>query len=75
MITGDADGVPFRHFGCAVGESVGNQPHRGLRRKDVSPAGDVFFQNVILDCPPELLAGHPLIFSHRYVHGQEHGGG
>ena len=49
VVAADADRVPGRQLGSAVGERVGDQPHRGVRREDVGPARDVLLEDVVLD--------------------------
>ena len=49
VVAGDRDRVPLRNLGPAVGERVGDQPQRRLRRVDVGAAGDVLLEDVVLD--------------------------
>ncbi len=49
VVSRDRDRVPAREPLGAVGEQIGGQPHRGPRREDVVPAGDVLLQDVVLD--------------------------
>ena len=69
---------------CArgVGEDVGDDPHRRLRRVDVGVADHELLEDVVLDGPGELLRRHALLLGghdverhhrqHRAVHGHRH---
>ncbi|MPM64320.1 hypothetical protein SDC9_111206 [bioreactor metagenome] len=51
MVGAYADGVPFWNALGAIFEGVVDESHRWARRKNVSAAGNIFFQNIILDSP------------------------
>src|SRR5207302_6374758 len=73
--------VPARHLRRAVGERVGDQPHRRLRREDEGAAGGVLLEDVVLDGAAELVAGDTRLLRRQLVQrseerrvGQEGGG-
>ena len=55
VVAGDRDRVPLRDVVAAVGEDVGDDPHRLTRRVDVGAARDVLLEQVVLDRPADLL--------------------
>ncbi len=59
----------------AVGEDVGDEPHRRAGRVDVGPPGDVLLQDVVLDRPADLGVGDPLLLGHQLVEQQQDAGG
>src|SRR6185369_9966583 len=61
VITRDRDGIPIGHLCRAIRERVGDQPERGLWRIYVSAAGDVFFQDVVLDRAAHLVERNVLL--------------
>ena len=66
------------HFGMllgAVGEQVGDQPHRGLGRVDEVPARDVLLEDVVLGRAAELGRLDALLLADELVEQQQHGGG
>ncbi|OPZ49179.1 MAG: hypothetical protein BWY91_03118 [bacterium ADurb.BinA028] len=71
MIARDGDGVPPGHLGLAVGEDVGDQAQRLLRRVDVGAASDVLLEHVVLDRPGELVARDALLLRDQLVEQQE----
>ena len=71
VIPGDRDGIELRHLGAGVGEDVGDDPHRGLRRVDVGVADHELFENVVLDGPGELLRRNTLLLGGHHVEGQD----
>ncbi len=55
----------------AVGEGVGDQPHRRPRREDEGPPRGVLLEDVVLDRPAELLGGDPLALGGELVEEQQ----
>ena len=49
VVAGDRDRVELRHLSRRVGEDVGDDPHRGLRRVDVGVADHELLEDVVLD--------------------------
>ena len=74
MVSAYADGVPFGNILGTVLEGIVNQTHRRTRREDVGAAGDIFFQNIVLDCASQLFRLNAVLFRNCHVHRQEHGG-
>ena len=74
VVAGDRDGVPARDALAAVGEDVGDDPHRGPRRVHVGPAGDVLLEQVVLDrAAADVGRRHPLLLGHQLVEQQQDG--
>ena len=71
VVARDRDRVPARDPLLAVGEQVGRQPHRGARREDVVPAGDVLLEDVVLDGAAQRAAGHALLLGDQLVEQQQ----
>ena len=71
VVPGDRDRVPARDPLGAVGEQVGRQAHRGPRREDVVPAGDVLLEDVVLHRPAQRGAVDTLALGHELVEQQE----
>src|SRR2546421_462423 len=67
VIAADRDRVPLRNFARAKSERVRYQTQRGARRINVGPAGDVFLQNVVLNCPAKLVEFYAILFRHRQI--------
>ena len=67
VVARDRDGVPQGQAIPAVGEQVGDQPHRGLRRVDVRAPGRVLLEDVVLDGAPQPPALDPLLLRHQLV--------
>ncbi len=59
----------------AVGEGVGDEPHRRARRVHVGPPGHVLLQDVVLDGAAQGVGGHALLLGHELVEQQEDGRG
>ena len=72
VVAGDGDGVVARHLLRGVGEDVGDDPHRGLRRIDVGVADHELLEDVVLDGPGQLLGRHALLLGGHDVE-REHG--
>ena len=67
----DADGVEAGDVVDAILDGIGDQAHGWLGRKDPGSPGHVFFQNVILDCPPQFIRSNPLLLRHQDIHSQD----
>ena len=52
----------------AITERVHNEPQVRFRREQPLLLRDVFLQNVVLECPAELLERNSPPFRHRQVH-------
>src|SRR5215203_4669434 len=55
----------------AVGEQVGREPHRRLRREDVVPAGDVLLEDVVLHRPAQRLTRDALLLRDQLVQQEQ----
>ena len=75
VVAGDRDAVPVGQVLGAVGEGVGDEPHRGPRRVDVGPPGHVLLQDVVLDGAAQRVGRHALLLGHQLVEQQQDGGG
>ena len=75
VVARDGDRVEERQPLRAVREEVGRDPHRGPRRKDVVPAGDVLLEDVVLDGAAELVARHALLLGRQLVEQEQQRGG
>ena len=74
VVAGDGDGVPAGDALAAVGEDVGDDPHRRAGRVDVGPAGDVLLEQVVLDRPAtDVGRRHPLLLGHELVEQEQDG--
>src|SRR5213596_3458365 len=73
VIPRDRDRVPARHVVPAVGEGVGDQPHRGGRGEDVGPARDVLLEDVVLHGPGQGRRGDPTPLRRGHVEGEQDG--
>ena len=71
VVAGDRDRVELRHARAGVGEDVGDDPHRGLRRVDVGVADHELLEDVVLNGPSQLLRRHALLFGRYHVQGQD----
>ena len=60
VIAGDRDRVELRHVLGGVGEDVGDDAQRRLRRIDVGVAHHELFEDVVLDRAGELFRRHAL---------------
>ena len=49
MVAADADSVELGHVLGAMGNDVGHDAHGGRRRIDIGVAGQIFFENVVLN--------------------------
>jgi hypothetical protein len=59
----------------AVREEIGGDPHRGARREDVVPAGDVLLEDVVLNRAPQLVTCDALLLADELIEEQEQRGG
>ena len=59
----------------AVGEGVGDQPHRRPGRVDVGAPGHVLLQDVVLDGAAEQRRVDPVLLGHQLVEEQQDGRG
>ena len=71
VIPADRDRVPAGDPIVAIGEQVGDQPHRGLRRIDVRAACRVLLQEVVLDGPGEVRGDDALFLGNEFVEEQQ----
>ena len=71
VVAGDRDRVPARDPLVAVREEIGRDPHRGPRREDVVPAGDVLLQDVVLGRSAKRLGRNSLALGHQLVEKEE----
>ena len=67
--------VPFRQVLLRIGRDVGDHAKRGLRRGDISPARQVFFDDVVLHRALQGRNIGALFFGHRDVKRQKPRGG
>ena len=82
VVARDRNGIELRHVRAGVGEDIGDDPHRRLRRIDVGIADHELLEDVVLDGPGEFLRRHALLLGgnhvqredgqHRAVHGHRH---
>ena len=75
VVTADGDGVPFRKLFGRPCEEVGDDPHGGTRRIDVGSAGDVLFQDVVLDRAVQIPDVRTLLARDEHIKRKQHGGG
>ena len=73
VVAGDRDGVPGGELPGAVGEGVGDDPHRRTRRIDIGPPGDVLLEDVVLDRAAQALRGDTGLLGHDLIEQQEDG--
>ncbi len=71
VIAGNGDGVELGHLGAGVGEDVGDDPHRRLRRIDVGVADHELFEDVVLDGAGQLLRRHALLLGGNHIQRQD----
>jgi hypothetical protein len=71
VVAADADGVELGHVLRTVGDDVGNDPHGRLRRVDIGVAGQVFFEDVVLNRPGQLLLLDALLFCSHDITGHD----
>jgi hypothetical protein len=74
VVAADAHGVPARDLAPAEGQDVGDDFERGAGREYVGAPGDVFLEDVVLDCSLERGPGNFAFFGQGQIHGQEDGG-
>ena len=71
VVAGNRDGVELRHVRAGVGEDIGDDPHRGLRRIDVGIADHELFEDVVLDGPGEFLRRHALLLGGHHIQRED----
>src|SRR5260370_32487337 len=74
VIAGDGDGVPPGKIVAAPRENVGDDAHRGAHGINVSAAGDVFLEDIVLHRAGKLLQAGALPFRDGYVETEQDGG-
>ncbi len=82
VVARDRDRVEPRHVPAGELEDVADDPHARRRGIDVGVADHELLEDVVLDGPSQLLAGHPLLLGghdierhhrqHRAVHRHRH---
>ena len=75
VIAGDRDRVPARDVLAAIGEEIGDEPHRRRRGEDVGAAGHVLLEDVVLDGARQARRVHAAPSRHRHVERQQDRGG
>ena len=70
VVARDRDRVPARQLARAELEDVGHEPHRGRRRVDPGPAGDVLLEDVVLGRARDPVAGDALLLGRGDVERQ-----
>mmetsp|Transcript_31835 Transcript_31835/g.71655 ORF Transcript_31835/g.71655 Transcript_31835/m.71655 type:complete len:338 (+) Transcript_31835:1187-2200(+) len=75
VVAADGDGVVLGHPARGEGEDVLHDAHARPGGVDEGVPHHELFQNVVLDCPRELLGADPLLLGRHHVHGQhrQHG--
>src|SRR5439155_1715228 len=71
VVAADRDGVPARELRRTVRDEIRGKTHRGPRRKDVRPAGDVLLEDVVLRGPTDPFGSDALLLTHRDVHREQ----
>ena len=71
VVAADADRVELGHVFGAVGDDVRNDAHGGRRRIDIGVAGQVFFEDIVLDGAGKLLLLDALFLGGHDVAGQD----
>ena len=74
VIAADRDRVPAGDPLAAVGEQVGGQAQRAVRRVDEVAARDVLLEDVVLGGAAQLLGRDALLLAHQLVEQQQHRG-
>ena len=62
MITGNRNGIKFRHFFCRISKNIRDDTHRRCRRINIRIAHHKFFQNIILNRTRQLFRRNALFF-------------
>ncbi len=71
VIAGNGNGVVARKMVFGKGEDIGDQAHRRLRRIDIRPACDEFFEDVVLDRAGDLIRRNSLFLGDSNVHAKQ----
>ena len=74
VIGADIGRVPFRHLAAGVDDGVLDQPERRRRREHISPAREIFLQDVVLHCAGELIARDALLVGKGDIEREQPGG-
>src|SRR6266436_887111 len=74
VVAGNGDGVPLGKMAAAPGENVGDDAHGGAHGIDISAAGDVFLEDIVLHGAGKFLQAGALAFRDGYVQAEEDGG-
>ncbi len=74
MVGADIGRVPFRHLAVGVDDHVLDQPERGRRREDVSPAREILFQDVVLHRAGKLGVVGALLLGERDIERKQPSG-
>ena len=75
MVGADIGRVPFRNLARGVDDDVLDQPERGLGRKHIGAARQIFLDDVVLHRAGELAPVDALLVGERHIERQEPGGG
>ena len=73
VVAADRNRVPVGKLGIAIRKQICHKTHRGLRRVDIGPPGDVLLENVVLHRAADLLRGDSLFFGHQLIQQQQDG--
>src|SRR5216117_1127094 len=71
VVSGDRDRIPARYFVGAETKHFGDQSHARFRRIDIGSARDVLLQNIVLNCPAQLVATDASLFRDDDVHREQ----
>src|SRR5665213_1107876 len=61
VVDADGDRITVRNVSLAMGENVGNEPQRKLWRIDIGSAGNIFLEDIVLNCAVYLLRRNTLL--------------
>src|SRR5206468_761202 len=75
VIAGDGDGVPLGKMVAAPGKNVRDDAHGGAHGIDVSAAGDVFLQDIVLNGAGEFLHAGALLLCNGHIQAEKNRGG
>ena len=67
VIGADIHRIPFRGFLTGESDQVGGEPKRWFGRENVSPAREIFLENVVLRGAGKRRAWHPPTFGQRDI--------
>src|SRR5439155_8755595 len=74
VITGDRNSIPVWDFAAGEIEYISNYPHRAARWINVGAAGNVLFENVILDSTAKFVPADTALLSHCQVEREQNRG-